>query len=449
MAMKWLSRRMSLGMIKEFEGLDDQPDSPTASTTAASLKDSRRSSRALMLRPRAFLRAKMQFSDRFSKASRASRGSKSELAYKDANSEADLHEEALPNRIPLSNIDEDANPLQEEVPSERKGIIGSAAGFFGKGVSLASSLVWDKTEEGIRKITNIEDYFVLSEQVQPPSNDHVKVLHARTVSDGQAVVLKVIQKSFFAIQGEEKDWRRNAELMLKLKRSRFICEIYGIYEDKNAYFVSMEKVTGQDLYEVLTGKERLGEDDQKEVIRQLLCGVRDLHSICIHRDIKLENVMLSRVRRGDIMIKIIDFDTIQPTSKAGHIVKDRKVTIVGTDQYIAPEAYEGVFTQASDIFAVGVTAYILCSRKFPFQHKVFDDKPGENYVGSPKMHEIADKVRKSALNWDSDFKDKAMGCDFCKQLMNFDPEQRPSAEEALEHPWLDEGPAVGKALSMF
>ena len=32
-------RRMSLGMIKEFEGLDDQPDSPTASTTAASLKD--------------------------------------------------------------------------------------------------------------------------------------------------------------------------------------------------------------------------------------------------------------------------------------------------------------------------------------------------------------------------------------------------------------------------
>eukprot|EP00913_Durusdinium_trenchii_P010343 g9699.t1 len=110
---------------------------------------------------------------------------------------------------------------------------------------------------------------------------------------------------------------------------------------------------------------------------------------------------------------------------------------------------EGVFTQASDIFAVGVTAYILCSRKFPFQHKVFDDKPGENYVGSPKMHEIADKVRKSALNWDSDFKDKAMGCDFCKQLMNFDPEQRPSAEEALEHPWLDEGPAVGKALSMF
>ena len=33
--------------------------------------------------------------------------------------------------------------------------------------------------------------------------------------------------------------------------------------------------------------------------------------------------------------------------------------------------------------------------------------------------------------------------------MSLDPEDRPSAEEALEHPWLDHGNAVGKALSMF
>lgn len=61
-----------------------------------------------------------------------------------------------------------------------------------------------------------------------------------------------------------------------------------------------------------------------------------LCSLCF-RDIKLENVMLARVRSGDISvprvaglgyvmrrwlsteIKLIDFDTIQPLSKAGHI----------------------------------------------------------------------------------------------------------------------------------
>eukprot|EP00434_Breviolum_minutum_P005219 symbB.v1.2.004600.t1/scaffold259.1/size252385/2 len=445
---------MSLGMIKDFDA-PEAPDSPTASTTSGSLMaatKSRRSSRALLMRPRAFLRGGMlgEKVDKTSKASRASSGNKNEQTYApEIAGINELEAEELPNRIPLSNIDEDQ--INDEVPSERKGLISSAAGMYRKGVSLASSLVWDKAEEGIKRITNIEEHFVLNDQVQPPSNEHVKVLHARTVANGQPVILKVIQKSFFAIVGEEKEWRKNAELMLKLKRSRFICEIYGIFEDKNAYFVSMEKVTGQDLYEVLTGKERLCEDDQKEVLRQILCGIRDLHSSCIHRDIKLENIMLARVRRGDIFIKIIDFDTIQPLSKAGHIVKDRKVTIVGTDQYIAPEAYEAqsIFTPSSDLFAVGVTAYILCSRKFPFQHKMFDDKPGENYVGSPKMHEIADRVRKADLNWEKDFRDNALAMDFCKQLMNNDPNERPSAEEALDHPWLDQGPAFGKALSMF
>eukprot|EP00438_Fugacium_kawagutii_P024498 Skav235044 [mRNA] locus=scaffold3324:88859:97699:- [translate_table: standard] len=112
----------------------------------------------------------------------------------------------------------------------------------------------------------------------------------------------------------------------------------------------MEKVTGQDLYEVLTGKERLCEDDQKDAPHAPHAPHADqwrphpnssAGSKCEQlRDIKLENIMLARVRRGDIFIKIIDFDTIQPLSQAGKIVKDRKVTIVGTDQYIAPEAYE-------------------------------------------------------------------------------------------------------------
>lgn len=250
------------------------------------------------MRPRAFLRAGL-FGEKSDKLSKASRGSAEQIYSPEIPGINQLDPEELPNRIPLSNIDEDP---QDEVPSERKGLISSAAGMYRKGVSLASSFVWDKAEEGIKKISSIEEHFVLSDQVQPPSNEHVKVLHARTVANGQQVVLKVIQKTFFAIPGEEKDWRRNAELMLKLKRSRFICEIYGIFEDKTSYYVSMEKVTGQDLYEVLTGKERLCEDDQKEVIRQILCGIRDLHSSCIHRDIKLENIMLARVRRGDIFI---------------------------------------------------------------------------------------------------------------------------------------------------
>jgi len=352
--------------------------------------------------------------------------------------------------MPLDKIEEGefTQSLAPMVQTMSTGLFqGTAKGLTKACANMAGTFLHEST--GIQKISSIDDVFVLKQQVQPPSNEHVKVLYARRVDNNDPVVVKVLQKTFFALSGEEKLWRENAEVMLRLKRSRFLCNILQVYEDKLAYYVSMERVTGQDLYEVLTGKEMLSEDDIKEVLRQLLSGLRDLHKTCIHRDIKLENVMLSRVRRGDILIKIIDFDTIQTPDRGSGIPPGRKVTIVGTDQYIAPEAYEGTYSQASDVFAVGVIAYILCSRKFPFQHKVFDDKPGENYVGSPKMHEIADKLRQADLNWEKDFKENGLAADFCKQLMSLEPDDRPSADEALEHPWLDQGNAVGKALSMF
>ena len=50
-----------------------------------------------------------------------------------------------------------------------------------------------------------------------------------------------------------KEWRKNAELMLKLKRSRFICEIYGIFEDKNAYFAPLLKRYRSQSFELCVG----------------------------------------------------------------------------------------------------------------------------------------------------------------------------------------------------
>ncbi|OLP81077.1 Tropomodulin-2 [Symbiodinium microadriaticum] len=282
-------RRMSLGMIKETEGArEPRPDSPTNTTPK---------------------------SPGHSPVPQAP-------------------EESLPNRMPLDKIEEGefTQSLAPMVQTMSTGLFQGTAKGLTK-ANMAGTFLHEST--GIQKISSIDDVFVLKQQVQPPSNEHVKVL----------------QKTFFALSGEETLgpakaffwtlWRQNAEVMLRLKRSRFLCNILQVYED---------------LYEVLTGKEMLSEDDIK----------------------------------------------------------------VGTDQYIAPEAYEGTYSQASDVFAVGVIA-----------HKVFDDKPGENYVGSPKMHEIADKLRQADLNWEKDFKENGLAADFCKQLMSLEPEDRPSADEAI------------------
>merc|ERR1712178_215794 len=88
-------------------------------------------------------------------------------------------------------------------------------------------------------------------------------------------------------------------------------------------------------------------------------------------------------------VKLIDFDTVQdwePTSP-----KSRDV--LGTDGYIAPEAYGGEYSPASDIYCVGVIMYKLLTRKFPSRADIFDDQPGENWVGSPAMKRIRERLK--------------------------------------------------------
>merc|ERR1740138_168114 len=53
----------------------------------------------------------------------------------------------------------------------------------------------------------------------------------------------------------------------------------------------------------------------------------------------------------------------------------------GTHRYLAPETYDGYFSESSDIFAVGVITYVLLTGRFPFGDDVFED--GSTATGSP------------------------------------------------------------------
>jgi serine/threonine protein kinase len=98
----------------------------------------------------------------------------------------------------------------------------------------------------------------------------------------------------------------------------------------------------------------------------------------VHRDLKPENVMLER--EGDISdVKIIDFGTalrwdsrILPDEN-----KEEKLLISGrkgTPNYMAPEVFRAKsgdehahkFNELSDMWSIGIIAYILCTNKDPF-----------------------------------------------------------------------------------
>lgn len=313
-----------------------------------------------------------------------------------------------------------------------------------------------------RRIDWTEDFhgrYNLGPEVMPSTNPGMRVCHAVRHSDGQRVVVKIRSKrGSFSHAQEEEDWRLNTEYMLNLPQSGGVAQMFEVLEDSYTYYVIMEKVEGMDLFEILEQTGGLPIQECKDIIRQLLCAVADLHMKgCIHKDLKLENVMVDRTppisakssevgrSRSTVStrvpsecptpkLKIIDFDTVAVQSLCDSTTSK---AVVGTDQYIAQEAYAGKYSFASDVFAVGVIAYRVLTGRFPFKRSMFDDEAGENWVGSPKMKIIQDRLKHFSIDFSvHPFPMEPAAKEFCQQLLAVQEEDRPLATQALEHAFL-------------
>jgi serine/threonine protein kinase len=166
----------------------------------------------------------------------------------------------------------------------------------------------------------------------------------------------------------------------------------------------------------------LGEDYGRLLFAQLLDGLEAIHnSNLVHRDIKLENIMISG---DDYTLKYIDFGFATEKSN-GYLT-----TFLGTPNYAAPELhlkqpYLGV---SEDIFSLGVTLFILVTGHLPFLLPLPNDILYRHifcvdYVNYWRKRNI--KVSPSFM-------------ELFDNLVAFDPSQRPSISEIRQSKWMKE-----------
>lgn len=94
-----------------------------------------------------------------------------------------------------------------------------------------------------------------------------------------------------------------------------------------------------------------------DLMKQILEGLNVLYSSnppIIHRDLKLNNILLSYNACGEIVIKISDFGFAKSVTTN---ISD--VDVVGTRPYMAPECFKKVASTRTDIYAVGVILSIV------------------------------------------------------------------------------------------
>ena len=191
---------------------------------------------------------------------------------------------------------------------------------------------------------------------------------------------------------------------------------------QKVYYIIMDYLNHGSLSSHLGKNEGFGEDLGRLIFSQLLDGLEAIHnSNIVHRDIKLDNIMVSE---DDYALKYVDFGFATEKS-FGYLT-----SYLGTPSYAAPELhmkrpYLGVY---EDIFSLGVTLFITVTGYLPFILPMPND-PLYHYIS------IGDYItywRKRNIKVSPSF------MELFNNLIAFDPSQRPSISEIKNSKWMKE-----------
>lgn len=181
------------------------------------------------------------------------------------------------------------------------------------------------------------------------------------------VVLKVIRPELVANSNVVKRFQREARLAARLTHPNVVT-VYEAEEIGLMQLLVMEFIEGVDLAALVARRGVLPVNEACELIRQAAVGLENIHEQgLVHRDIKPQNLMVSRTRQ----VKILDLGLAtlkggRDGEEDGGLTKEQQ--FLGTLDYAAPEQWissHDVDIRA-DIYSLGCTLYFLLAGQTPF-----------------------------------------------------------------------------------
>lgn len=195
-----------------------------------------------------------------------------------------------------------------------------------------------------------------------------------------------------------------------------IVKFVDCFEDDTNVYILLEICSNNSLMNMLKTRVYLTEPECRFFLTQIIGAISYMHDFSvIHRDLKLGNVFLDE----HMNVKIGDFGLAARLNDKS----ERKKTMCGTPNYIAPEVLDGReqggHSYEVDIWSIGIILYAMLYSKPPFQSK--------------NVELIYEKIKATSYAFPVTPDHSHDAKNLISSILVYEPENRPSLEQILSH----------------
>mmetsp|Transcript_8932 Transcript_8932/g.13217 ORF Transcript_8932/g.13217 Transcript_8932/m.13217 type:complete len:853 (-) Transcript_8932:133-2691(-) len=248
-----------------------------------------------------------------------------------------------------------------------------------------------------------------------------KVYWCTSEDTGKNYAVKIVPKANLVKTRARQKLQAEIKIHRTLKH-KHICEYKHFFEDRTNCYILLEICANQSMNELVKRRKRLTSPEVRYFMSQLLEAVRYMHDEnVIHRDLKLGNLFLDkhlRVKVGDLglatRLKCSD---------------EKRKTICGTPNYIAPEVINGNKETRGhsfevDIWSMGVICFTCLVGKPPYEAK--------------DVKSTYQRILANDYSWPTHIPIPEDARDLISRMLKTDPASRPTLDEIESHPFFDE-----------
>ncbi len=249
----------------------------------------------------------------------------------------------------------------------------------------------------------------------------------RKLGDGSASKLYLVRDKLTGSNAivkkisKEENWREELYILELIKnKSPKLLNLIDTFENHLFTYIITEYYDNFDLYRYVDINCPYDEKYASIIIKEMARCIKVCHDMAIvHLDIKCENYIVNDITDESISLVLIDFGHSETLQNNNNEIVNGSF-LYGTNYYVCPEGLYKRYSKKSDIWALGICAFLILTGYYIFWNKVTDH----------------DRCRQKVIDQCIEHKLSPMVSDFIRNVLEFNPEDRFDIDDVLMHPYL-------------